>query len=122
MLPTDYNENIFAFFRVTGNNKVLVILNLSSRDKLQFRITHPLLEGNYTHLFSDITYKLNAVQSFELQAWEYIVLSYLKNIHIEFLRFLIFLTSKKWLYLTINTIKTFTTESAYMGKQEKNKS
>jgi glycosidase len=75
IIPTDYNENIFAFFRTAGNSKVLVILNLSNRDKLQFRITHPLLEGNYTHLFSDINYKINTVQSFEMQAWEYIVLS-----------------------------------------------
>jgi glycosidase len=75
ILPTDYNENIFAFFRVTGNNKVLVILNLSTRDRIQFRVTHPLLEGTYTHLFSDISYKLDMVQSFELQAGEYIVLS-----------------------------------------------
>jgi len=73
-IPTDYAENIFAFFRVAGTKKVLVILNLSNRDRLQFRITHPLLEGAYTHLFSEINYKLDNVQSFELQAWEYLVL------------------------------------------------
>ncbi len=74
ILPTDYNENIFAFIRINGNNKVVVILNLSSRDKLQFHITHPLLEGMFQHLFSDIKYKLGAVQTFELQAFEYLVL------------------------------------------------
>jgi len=74
VLPTEFNESIFAFLRYTANNKVLVILNLSNKDKLQFKLTHPLLEGHFTHLFSGITYKLGAVQSFELQAWEYIVL------------------------------------------------
>ena len=73
-IPTDYPENIFSFFRVAGPKKVLVILNLSNRDRLQFRITHPLLEGIYTHLFSGINYRLDDVQSFELQAWEYVVL------------------------------------------------
>ena len=73
-LPTEFNDNVFAFLRCTGNYKVLVILNLSDKDRLQFKLTHPLLEGNFTHLFSEITYKLGAVQSFELQAWEYIVL------------------------------------------------
>lgn len=75
MIPTDYNENIFAFLRVAGEKKLLVILNFSNRDRLQFRITHPLLEGVYTHVFSEINYRINTVQSFELQAWEYIVLS-----------------------------------------------
>lgn len=74
VLSTDYNENIFAFLRTNGNDKVLVILNLSNRDKLQFHITHPLLEGNFQHLFSDMQYKLGAVQTFEMQAYEYTVL------------------------------------------------
>ena len=74
VLPSVYNENIFAFIRCTANSKVIVVLNLSNKDKLQFNLTHPLLEGNFTHLFSAIIYKLGAVQSFELQAWEYIVL------------------------------------------------
>lgn len=74
VLPAEFSENIFAFLRCTTNNKVLAILNLSNQDKINFKLIHPLLEGNFTHLFSEITYKLGAVQSFELLAWEYIVL------------------------------------------------
>jgi glycosidase len=74
VLPTEFNESIFAFLRFTGTSKVLAVLNFSNKDKIQFKLSHPLLEGRFTHLFSGITYKLNAVQSFELQAWEYIVL------------------------------------------------
>jgi glycosidase len=74
VLSTDYNENIFAFLRTKGNDKVLVILNLSNRDKLQFHITHPLLEGKFQHLFSGIQYQLGDVQTFEMQAYEYTVL------------------------------------------------
>ncbi|HEY2727303.1 MAG TPA: alpha-amylase family glycosyl hydrolase, partial [Parafilimonas sp.] len=74
VLPTEFNENIFAFLRFTDASKVLVVINFSNKDKLQFKLTHPLLEGNFTHLFSDITYSIGAVQTFELQAWEYIVL------------------------------------------------
>jgi glycosidase len=74
VLSTDYNENIFAFLRINGDEKVLVILNLSNRDKLQFHIAHPLLEGTFQHLFSDLQYKLGEVQTFELQAFEYLVL------------------------------------------------
>ncbi|HVX25561.1 MAG TPA: alpha-amylase family glycosyl hydrolase [Parafilimonas sp.] len=72
-LSTDYNENIFAFLRTNGKERVLVILNLSNRDKLQFHLEHPLLEGTFQNVFSDIQYKLGAVQTFELQAYEYIV-------------------------------------------------
>lgn len=72
-LSTDYNENIFAFLRTNGKDRVLVILNLSNRDKLQFHLEHPLLEGTFQNVFSDIQYKLGAVQTFELQAYEYIV-------------------------------------------------
>ncbi|MEP6682037.1 MAG: alpha-amylase family glycosyl hydrolase [Parafilimonas sp.] len=74
VLPTEFGENVFAFLRCTDASKVLVIINFSNKEKLQFNVAHPLLEGNFTHLFSDIVYKLGAVQSFELQAWEYIVL------------------------------------------------
>lgn len=74
ILPTDYNDNIFAFLRTNGKSKVVVVINFSSRDKLQFHITHPLLEGSFQNLFSGILYKLGAVQTFEMQAFEYIVL------------------------------------------------
>ncbi|MBV9963373.1 MAG: 1,4-alpha-glucan branching protein [Parafilimonas sp.] len=74
VLPTDFNESVFAFLRFNGNSKVLAIFNFSNKDKLKCMLTHPLLGGNFTHLFSDINYKLSAVQTFELQAWEYIVL------------------------------------------------
>jgi glycosidase len=76
VLPSGFNENIFAFLRINAQDRVLAIFNFSNKDRVQFKLTHPLLEGYFTHLFSDITYKLGAVQSFELQAWEYIVLSY----------------------------------------------
>lgn len=76
VLPTDHNDSIFAFLRYTDHNRVLVILNLSSRDRLQFKLAHPLIEGNYIHLFSGLSYKLGAVQTFELQAWEYLVLTW----------------------------------------------
>ena len=75
VLPSELNDSIFAFLRYTNNNKVLVILNLSNKDRLQFKLAHPLIEDKFTHLFSGITYALGAVQSFELQAWEYIVLT-----------------------------------------------
>ena len=73
VLPTDLHDSIFAFMRINDNNKVLVILNFSDKDRLQFKLSHPLLEDRFTHLFSDITYTLGPVQTFELQAWQYLV-------------------------------------------------
>lgn len=73
VLPNEYNDHIFAFLRYTEKNKVLVIMNFSNSDRLQFKIEHPLIKGGFTHLFSGMTYKLGEVQSFELQAWEYLV-------------------------------------------------
>ena len=74
VLPSDLNDSIFAFLRFNGANRVVAIFNFSDKEKQQFKLAHPLLEGNYTHLFSGIEYKLGAVQTFELQAWESIVL------------------------------------------------
>lgn len=73
VLPSEHPDSIFAFMRITGNNKVLVVLNFSNNNRLQFKLSHPLLEDTFKHLFSGITYKLGAVQSFELQAWEHLV-------------------------------------------------
>lgn len=74
VLPSACDDNIFAFLRQSDDNRVIAIFNFSNNEKLQITLSNPLLDAEFTNLFSGIQYKLGAKQTFELQAWEYIVL------------------------------------------------
>lgn len=73
MLPTNNDQQIFAFMKVYGDNKMLVLLNLSTEKKMRFSINHPQLKSNYNNLFSGLNYNFNSEENFELQAGEYAV-------------------------------------------------
>ena len=73
MLPTQQDDKIFAYFLTDGASKVLVLLNFSQSDKLRINIQHAELAGTYQNVISGIEYILKAEESFELQAWEYMV-------------------------------------------------
>jgi len=75
MLSTHMEDKLLAYLRVEGSSKVLVLLNLSGEERLKFTLQHEELAGTYTNLFSGIQYPIESKTSFELQAWEYIVLS-----------------------------------------------
>ncbi len=73
VLITEKNETVFAFFKKSASDTLLIILNLSKQDRIKFSITHPQLIGIFVNQFSEIEYSFNAHESFELMAGDYLV-------------------------------------------------
>jgi glycosidase len=72
-LTTNDTNEVFAFLRVNGNRKVLVLVNLSSEATIRFSVEHELLQGNFRHIFNGNEYPFNGGQLFELAPLEYVV-------------------------------------------------
>lgn len=73
ILPSDHSNELMAFFRRRGENIVLVLLNVSEKDRLQINVDHEWLNGNFRNIFSNLEFQFEQKASFELQAGEYIV-------------------------------------------------
>lgn len=72
-IQTGKDDLIYAFLRVSGNDKLLVLLNLSGADRVRFTIMDSQLSGEYKNLFSGIPYTLKESVDCELQSGEYAV-------------------------------------------------
>jgi glycosidase len=72
ILPVTNNQ-VLAYFRKKEEEVVLVLLNLSSEYRTIVEVNHEWLKGQFTSLFSKLTYQFSGKQTFELQANEYIV-------------------------------------------------
>lgn len=64
------NNNVFAFTRMKGNYKVLVILNLSKENQ-DVTLTGKTLRGSYAELFSNGKKSFKEKESLKLKPWEY---------------------------------------------------
>ncbi len=73
ILPSDHSNELMAFFRRSGENLVLILLNLSKKDRLQIHVDHEWLKGNFKNIFSNLQFQFERNTIFELQAGEYIV-------------------------------------------------
>ncbi len=73
LVATGFDDKIFAYLLIKENSKVLVLLNLSGNDRLQFTVEHESLTGSFKNLFSGIHHQLENKNKFELQAREYLV-------------------------------------------------
>ena len=69
-LKSSDEENIFAFTRSSGKDKVLAIFNLSNQP-VNFELTGETLEGSYRNIFTGKLDTFSSQQSFELVPWEY---------------------------------------------------
>ncbi len=67
------NDNIFAFSREKGNNKVIALFNFSP-SKAKFRIDDNSAIGNFNVLFDKKNIEINTANSFTLEAWGYMIL------------------------------------------------
>lgn len=74
VLHEDQENKVLVFLRTNNKDKVIVLLNLSSKDDVTFNITHPLLEGNFENVFSDVQQNIGKTQTFRLQPYECIIL------------------------------------------------
>ncbi len=71
-VTTNVGDKIIAFKRSKGNNKVLVIINLSSSSQLRVEI-NGIIEDKYTSFNTGLTYNFKNNETFEMQAWQYFI-------------------------------------------------
>jgi len=74
-IKTSVDDNVFAFIRKNGSNKVLVIVNLSDQPQ-QFKTGDADINGNATNVFTSKKENLNNTQLMKLDAWAYKVYAY----------------------------------------------
>lgn len=72
-LPTNNDDSLLAFMRKSGDDAVLVILNLSDKNRLKIQVNHGWLKGQFENVFSGLAFQFNPGEEFELQAGEFIV-------------------------------------------------
>jgi glycosidase len=73
VLPSQYDNQLMAYLRKQNDDIVLVLLNVSSQDRLKIDVAHEWLHGNFRNIFSGLDFTFDGKASFELQAGEYIV-------------------------------------------------
>lgn len=74
-LLTNANHFVFAFFRKKGNDRLLVLLNLSNENKPLVHLGEPTAYGEYQNVFTGTTLKVDENTYFSLPAWDYQVYS-----------------------------------------------
>jgi glycosidase len=74
-LPTSADKNIYAFMRQNGNNKILVIVNLSNQPQ-QFTINDATINGKPVNIFTSKKEKISNGQVMDFDAWTYKVYTY----------------------------------------------
>lgn len=72
ILPTG-NTEVMAYMRRKDEETVLVILNLSARNRLAFQVQHEWLVGKFENVFSNLSFAFKGNEQFELQAFEYLI-------------------------------------------------
>ena len=74
-IKTSVDDNVFAFIRKNGSNKILVIVNLSNQPQ-QFKTGDVDINGSATNVFTSKKENLNNTQLMKLDAWAYKVYAY----------------------------------------------
>ncbi|TDO28359.1 alpha-amylase family glycosyl hydrolase [Sediminibacterium goheungense] len=72
ILPTDALP-VMAYFRKFEAEVVLVLLNLSNKEKVTVQVNHNWLPGKFRHLFSDLIYAFSDEESYELLPGDYLI-------------------------------------------------
>ncbi|ULQ56675.1 alpha-amylase family glycosyl hydrolase [Flavihumibacter rivuli] len=70
-LKTSANDRIFAFLRKNGDAEVLVLLNLSPEDGVNFTIQDDLVKGQYRNAFGDSPQDFSGHMNYRLGAWDF---------------------------------------------------
>lgn len=73
-IPTGNDENIYAFIREKDGDKVVVIINLSSKEQ-KAKLEGDAFVGEYTDIFAKKASKLEKGMEMNLKLWEYFVYS-----------------------------------------------
>jgi len=72
ILPSEQNF-IMAFFRKKETETVLVLLNLSDKERATVIVSHEWLQGSFKNLFSFLQYDFSNTESFELMPGDHLV-------------------------------------------------
>ncbi|GAC1528927.1 MAG: alpha-amylase family glycosyl hydrolase [Sediminibacterium sp.] len=73
ILPSDHSDELMAYLRRSGDQVVLVMLNLSAANRLSISVAHDWLQGDFRNIFSGMVFGFKGNEAFELQAGEYVV-------------------------------------------------
>ncbi len=74
-LNTGNDDNVYAFLRMNGGRKVLVVTNLSAASQT-FKIGNASVTGGAKNIFDNTTKQINAGDEMQLPAWGYVVYEY----------------------------------------------
>jgi len=74
-IQTTQDEHVLAYLRKNKEREVLVILNLSAKNDLQFEFKSENVAGEYQNIFSGASALLDGSGSFSMKNWEYLVYS-----------------------------------------------
>lgn len=72
ILPSEH-DFIMAYFRKKEHETVLVLLNLSDKDRTTINVNHEWLQGNFTNLFSSLHYNFSDTENYELMPGDHLV-------------------------------------------------
>ena len=72
ILPSE-QQGIMAYFRKKDTETVLVLLNLSDKERATIEVDHEWLQGNFINLFSSLTYTFSTKEHFELMSGDHLV-------------------------------------------------
>jgi alpha-amylase len=70
-LQTDAYQFVFAFLRKSGEQQVLVLLNISGEEKPLVKIKDEVLNGSFINIFSKVERDFTNEKYFALRPWEY---------------------------------------------------
>ena len=73
-IPTDHDQQIYAFYRQRDTDRVLVLVNLSNQP-LDFQLNGTGYEGTYTDVFMHGSVAMKPDMAVSLKPWEYKVLT-----------------------------------------------
>ncbi len=71
ILPSQNDDALFAFMRKSGEDTILVILNLSDKNRLKIQVSHGWLDGKFENVFSGLKFQFKPGEEFELQGGEF---------------------------------------------------
>lgn len=74
LIPHDNEENIYAFYREKGDDRVIVVLNLS-RQPQDLSLEIGELAGEYSNVFANSTLTVPESLNMSMAPWDYLVLS-----------------------------------------------
>ncbi len=72
ILPSD-QQGVMAYFRKKDTEIVLVLLNLSDKERATIEVNHEWLQGHFINLFSSLTYTFSPKEHFELMPGDHLV-------------------------------------------------